>query len=467
MSIILTPFAKLVLLFYNITGSYGVAIILFCLVIRLILFPIFLKGRKSMLSMSGLAEEQKRLQQKYAKDREKYSQALQEMYVREGVKPSSGCLWSFLPLPFLMALYAIIRQPLTYLMGMTSDQFSAVSNFLYGNVLDYKNAQLSMAQDVFNNYDSIIKALPDLSGMAHINFTFLGMNLSQTPQLLMFKTAGWATPSNIGLWLIPFISAFLGFLSMKATTSVNEKMLGTKQVMDQSAKTMNLIMPLFSLWLCFTLPAALGVYWIANSVFAICQEYLNIPFLKKYLKQRAEDKVKRAEEERLRIKKEKQAQSEAKQKAAEELKRIQMERKLSKSIVAESRVGIRAYARGRLYDPERYESFPYQDPNDIAREQLKQLQKEHEEAQRAKEEKKNRKKGSPSSAPQAVPAVTPESEADKEPAAQAAPASAAPEKAAPAAQIQEASPGEAEPEEEGFVEESFPAEEAPEEESDR
>ena len=108
MSIILTPFAKLLLLFYDLTGSYGVSLILFGLVIRLILFPIFLKGRKGMLSMSGLAEKQKVLQQKYARDRVKYSQELQRLYEEEGVKPSSGCLWSFLPLPFLMVLYAIV-----------------------------------------------------------------------------------------------------------------------------------------------------------------------------------------------------------------------------------------------------------------------------------------------------------------------------------------------------------------------
>ena len=109
MSIILTPFAKLLLLFYDLTGSYGVSLILFGLVIRLILFPIFLKGRKGMLSMSGLAEKQKVLQQKYARDRVKYSQELQRLYEEEGVKPSSGCLWSFLPLPFpLMWLVTIM-----------------------------------------------------------------------------------------------------------------------------------------------------------------------------------------------------------------------------------------------------------------------------------------------------------------------------------------------------------------------
>ena len=188
MSIILTPFAKLLLLFYNITGSYGVSIILFGLVVRLVLSPIFLKGRKGMLAMSGLAEKQKVLAQKYARDREKYSQELTKLYEQEGVKPSSGCLWSFLPLPFLMVLYAIIRQPLTYLMNVTEDQFNVISNLLYGEVLNYKNQQLQIAQDVFLNHDKIVAAVPDLAGMPPDRLYIPGREPVPDPQLHVLES---------------------------------------------------------------------------------------------------------------------------------------------------------------------------------------------------------------------------------------------------------------------------------------
>ena len=185
MDIILTPFAKLILLFYDWTGSYGISLLLFCLVIRLILFPVFLKGRKSMLSMSGLADKQRELAQKYARNREKYSQELQKLYEEEGVKPSGGCLWSFLPLPFLMVLYLVIRKPLEYLMGINQDQFNAITNLLNGTVMDYEgNGQLAIAQDVFLNHDKIVAAIPELSNMPVIDFSFLGINLSQTPHFL-------------------------------------------------------------------------------------------------------------------------------------------------------------------------------------------------------------------------------------------------------------------------------------------
>lgn len=373
MTMILTPFAKLILWFYEITGSYAIALVLFGLVVRMILFPVFLKGRKSMLAMSGLAEKQKVLQQKYMRDRQRYSIELQKLYEEEGVKPSGGCLWSFLPMPFLMLLYLVIRRPLTYLMGMSEDMFNSVSNLLYGEVLDYKNQQLQMAQDVFLNHDRITSAVPELSDMPMIDFSFLGANLSSTPHFMFWKQED-LLPAFV-LFMIPVISAVLNIVTTRVSTSVNAKITGASRTMDQNTKMTMFMMPLFSLWICFTLPAALGIYWIANSVFAILQEYMNIPFLRKHQKKLEEDKVKRREEEKERVKQEKKAQAEAKKKAAEEMRRIQMERKVNKSLAAASRVGMRTYARGRSYDPDRYPSYPYREIAEIVQEQEAQRER--------------------------------------------------------------------------------------------
>lgn len=436
MSIILTPFAKLVLLFYDITGSYGVSLILFCLVIRAVLFPIFLKGRKSMLAMNGLAEQQKILQQKYARDRERYSIELQKLYEREGVKPSGGCLWSMLPLVFLMPLYGIVRRPLTYLLSMSEDTFNTVSNLLYGTVKSYSNDQLIMAQDVFLNHDKIVSAIPELADMPKIDFTFLGMNLSDTPHLMFWQQENVSVA--FGLWLIPIISALLGVVSMIVTNKINAHITGVARTTDPTTRSTMLLMPLMSLWICFTLPAALGLYWVANSVFAILSEFLNIPFLKTYLKKMKEDKAKRIEEEKERVKHEKKAQAEARKKAQEEMRRIQMERKLNQSIAAASRVGMRTYARGRLYDPERYPTFPYQDPNDLYQEEAAKRQKQEQEAKEAKQSKKDK-------AAAAIPEKVAETPVEE---TVTAPVETAPAETAPV-QTEEA------PEEEGFVEESF------------
>lgn len=452
MSIILAPFAKLVLLFYDVTGSYGMSIILFGLVVRLVMFPIFLKGRKSMLSMSSLADKQKELQQKYIRDRQKYSEELQKLYDEEGVKPSSGCLWSLLPMPFLMIIYAIIRQPLTYLMGITEDQFNVISNLLRGEVLNYKNQQLSLAQEIFLNHDKVVAAVPELANMPQIDFTFLGINLSATPQFMFWKADD--VGAAFALWLIPVISAVLGVVTSLVTNKINGYITGSPKPMDQATRSTMLMMPIFSLWICFTLPGALGLYWIANSVFAILSEFANIPFLRKFLAKQEKEKAERKEREKERERLERIAKKEAKKKAAEEMHRIQMERKLNKSLVTASREGIRAYARGRTYDPERYPTFPYEDPNKVAKRQKAEAERLAQEKQAAKEQAKQGKKGKK---PKTSPAQAKTKEAETEAPLPETPAAPSKQPAPEAPKTKEAAvaaTAEAE-EDEGFVEESF------------
>jgi YidC/Oxa1 family membrane protein insertase len=236
-----------------------------------------------------------------------------------------------------------------------------------------------------------------------------------------------------GLWMIPIVSAVLSVVSMIVTNKINAKVLGTEKVVDQSQRTTMIIMPLFSLWICFTLPAALGVYWIGNSIVAILQEIANMPFLKKHLVKLEAEKAERKEAEKERVKQEKKAQAEAKKKAAEEMRRIQMERKLNKSISGASREGLRAYARGRMYDPDRYPTFPYQDPNELIKEKLARMEAE-KAAGKGKKGKKDKDTGLP---------LPPTQEIPKD---EAVPATA------PAAEPE--APVTEEPEE-GFVEESF------------
>ena len=114
---ICTPFAWLVRLFYSLTGSYGVSLILFTLVIKLILLPFQMKSKKSMVRMNRMSGKMQEIQKKYANNRVKMNEEMQKFYEEEGVNPMSGCLWSFLPLPILMALYYIIREPIVYFMN--------------------------------------------------------------------------------------------------------------------------------------------------------------------------------------------------------------------------------------------------------------------------------------------------------------------------------------------------------------
>jgi len=436
MSIILTPFAKLLLLFYNMTNSYGIALLLFALVVRIVLFPLFLKGRKSMMAMNGLADQQKFLQQKYGRDRERYSIELQKLYEKEGVKPSGGCLWSFLPLAVLIPLYGIVRKPLTNLLGMSKDQFNAVSNLLYGEVLDIDTAQLGMAQDVFTNYDRIVTSIPELAGMPQVDFTFLGINLADTPHLMFWQQENVLLA--FGLWLIPVISAALSVFSMVLNNKINAYVTGSeKKSNDPTQRSMMVMMPLMSLWICFTLPAALGLYWIYSSLSAMLSEFANIPFLRKFLKTEAEKKVRRAEELKEMERLERERKSAAKKKAQEENRRIQMERKLNKSVSTASREGLRTYARGRTYDPDRYPTFPYEDPNKVLKKKYEEQAVAAEAAKEAKAAKKSGKKDKQAAPVAAAPVV-------EETVEKVTPVETAPVHTEPAAEV-----------EEGFVEESF------------
>ena len=119
MGIILQPFAWLLLFFYNLFNSYGLALILFGIVIKLVLFPVTLKSKKSMIQTTMLSGKMQQLQKQYGKDKERYNLEVQKLYEKEKVNPMGGCIWSLIPMFVLIALYGIIREPLTYFMGLT------------------------------------------------------------------------------------------------------------------------------------------------------------------------------------------------------------------------------------------------------------------------------------------------------------------------------------------------------------
>ena len=125
MTAILQVFGTFLLWLYKVCGSYALALIVFTLLTKLVLFPLSYKGKKGMMQMNTLQNEMARLQKQYGNNKTKYNEEVQKLYQREGVNPMSGCLWSFLPLPILMALYYIIRRPMLYMMCLTEDQISA------------------------------------------------------------------------------------------------------------------------------------------------------------------------------------------------------------------------------------------------------------------------------------------------------------------------------------------------------
>jgi len=394
--IILTPFAWLLMLFYDFSQNYGIALILFALVIKLVLFPFNLKGKKSMIQMNLLSSKMQQLQKQYGKDRERYNLEIQKLYEKEKVNPMSGCLWSFIPIIFLMVLYGIIREPLTYLMNVPADMINTVAE-ITGVANSGTYPQIAMLKAIADPamMEQVKAALGESAGagLFSMNVEFLGINLANIPQLNFWSAEGGLVWGNIGLFLLPLVSVGTSLLSMYVSMKTNQMNRGGEQN-DQMAKTnrtMMIFMPIMSLWIGFTVPAGLSIYWIAQYIFSIFQELICGRLLKKdYERARAEA----AERERQEKEDEKRRKEEARlerQRRLEEEKKNRGKKKPKKAEPTEpginkddSRIGIRAYARGRAYDPNRFGGVqPYRDPSDLLKAQA--------EAQNAQKGKKGRK----------------------------------------------------------------------------
>ena len=358
------PFAWILRIFYNLTGSYGLALILFTLVVKLVLLPFQLKSKKSMLRMNKFQPKMKEIQEKYANNQQKMNEELQLLYAQEGINPMSGCLWSLLPFPIIIALYSIIRQPLSRFMLLSSETIEKIREIAtgLGYVVEQTSGRASfyeeiqLTQFINNHFDSF----SGISGLFPVSYRFIGLDLTQMPGNVWKQlfTGGWPV---IGLVLIPVISAALSFFQSKVAMAGGNQQDGNDAA-ARTSKSMMLMMPLMSLWIGFTLPAALGVYWIANSAFQIVQDVI----LNKFFSTRME----REETEKERQKREARV---AKMMAAREQQRAYQEQmnnargkqsakkpaekkpeKKGNSTSEAGRLGDRPYARGRSYDPEHY-----------------------------------------------------------------------------------------------------------------
>ena len=374
--------------FYEATGSYGLAIVVFALMVNLIMTPFMAKSKKSMMRSSRLQPQIQELQRRHEGNPQKLNAEMQKLYQEEGVNPMSGCLWSLIPFPILIALYSVIRRPITRMMFAADSVVDTLKEYMTtmgwyaasGARAD-AYAEVKLANLAHQHWDAVST---DLAGkidkLMDIDFNFLGINLGDQPTVSTL----WQGPytwAAIGLFLIPFVSAALSYFSMKISSASNPT-TGDAQS-EATMKSMNLMMPLMSIWICFVMPAAMGVYWIANSLFGMARDYLLNKIFKKQMDE--EDKVraarraerekemeaKKAEYERLKAEgktsvntntSKKKLQASEKQKSDERkaaLDRADRAARRERLGIKEyekpaSQVGNRRYARGRAYVADRF-----------------------------------------------------------------------------------------------------------------
>ena len=376
---ICVPFAWLVRLFYNLTNSYGVALILFTLVIKLIMLPFQMKSKKSMMRMSRVSGQMQELQKRYAKNQAKLQEEMQKLYEEEGVNPMSGCLWSLIPFPILIALYSIIRQPITHFMMLSKDvlqtvvQSAADAGVNLTNIvmMDKATGTPALKDGLYQlaSYGQInlVKAVQEMGlstpeGWFDMNYNFLGLDLTATPwEYVKSFTFTWAV---IGVILIPILAGLSQFVFSKLTMKTQPQ---ADAAGGASMKSMMYMMPLMSVYIAFIMPAALGVYWIAQSVFSLIQEaILNKTFSAKLSEEeearfqaRQADRQRRMEEARVQEQQRKQEEQKKKtlrekQQAAQAAKAVKAA-KAATSTTEAGRVGDRPNARGRAYKADRYD----------------------------------------------------------------------------------------------------------------
>ena len=399
--IITVPFGYLLAWLYQLTTNYGVALIIFAVIVQLVLLPITAKSKKSMMKMSRLTPKMQAIKEKYANDQQKQNEAIQQLQKEEGASMGcGGCLWSLVPMLILLPLYQVVRQPLVYLLHVDVDTANQIIEIiktadatLFGSNNYYD--QIIAASHISSYAAAIKEAIPTISEAAleGINFGFLQIDLGQIPNFNIFawETFAWA---NIGAFLIPVISAgsqvLQMFISRKMNNSVvtddkglQDKQTAEKSQADQSSKMMMWMMPAMSLWIGFTVPAALSLYWFVGGVVRTVEDiFLTKHYRKVYdaedaerLKRHLAEEALEAEKERIRAEKRaanpdgitentSKKKLQKKQQAADEAAKAAAKREYDakKGIVEEdapqkevmSGIPSRPYCKGRNYDPNRY-----------------------------------------------------------------------------------------------------------------
>ena len=401
--IIQVPFGYLMGWLYQFTNNYGIALILFSIIVQLVMLPMTAKSKKSMMKMSRLQPRMQEIQRRYADDPQRQNAAIQAMYKEEGVSMGGGCLWSLVPMLIIIPLYAVVRQPLVYMLHESLETANQIVEVLktaapeaFGSNAYYD--QITAAQLIPQYADVLKEAIPAISDtvLNGVNFGFLGCNLGLIPPFNVFVSTFWTWP-NVGLFLLALLSAGNQVVTMWINQKMNDSVVTNKDgIQDketaqnsqaaQTSKVMMYTMPLMMLWIGFTVPASLSLYWLTGGVVRTIEDVL---LTKKYRTQYdaedAERLKRRLEQDRIEAEKEQQRaerraanpdgitentskkKMQKKQREQEEAERSAAAREYAarKGLVTEeeesqtetmSGVADRPYCKGRNYDPNRYAS---------------------------------------------------------------------------------------------------------------
>ena len=399
---ITVPFGWLLGQLYALTDNYGVAMILFALVVQTIMLPMRAKSKKSTMKMSRIQPMIQDIQARYT-DPQKQNEMLQKLYRDEGVSMGGSCLWSLVPILIIFPLFRIIREPMTYILGASAEEITAIIDVVKANAPEIFTASRNgdyyaqvLAASAIPTYAAQIKeAIPTIapSILEGINFEFLGINLGLIPswQFWTWKTWEW---SAVGAALIPVISTASQLLQTLVMQKMNNSVVTDKNgIQDeetakksQSNQSMNMMlwmMPFMTLMIGYSVSAGLSMYWFIGGLYSMISDVI---MTKKYrvlydaedaerLKRHLEEERIEAEKERIRAERraanpdgitantskkklQKQLRDEEAAARATAAKEYAAKRGITleeaEKETALSGIPERPFCKGRNYDPDRY-----------------------------------------------------------------------------------------------------------------
>ena len=283
-------FGYLLQLVYHLVNNYGLAIILFTVVIKILLLPLSIKQQRSMKKSAELNEKMKVLQFKYKNDPEKLNQEMMNLYKSENMSPFSGCLTSIVQFLLLISIFYLVRSPLTYMEKIPTEN---INNYVQQLKDDGKTiSQVYPEIDVIRDYEFLKEKNPEDENVekANIQMNFLGLDLSKIPQQNM---------SDYTVYIIPILYILSSFISIRMTTAMQEKQNKKKQEekevkidgttgqelvpqeenneMDavmQTNKMMSWMMPIMSISIAFVAPLGLALYWLVSNIRMIAERLI-------------------------------------------------------------------------------------------------------------------------------------------------------------------------------------------------
>jgi len=248
-------------LIYNHT-NYLISIILFTILTKLILVPLNISQIKSTEKTNEIAKSAKKIQDKYKNDKNKQSEELLKLYSENKVNPFSGCLPALIQIPLILAMFYIVKQPLTYIINMPQEQIvEYTKDYLQKEEVSEKEAKAYEIQ-VANEYSLI-----DMNVGKYIN-------LGKAPQDVFSNDENKkAHPITL---LVPVLSILFSIIS----TKISQKNSNMTEEQLEMQKSMNIMMPLLSASIAYSMPLALGIYWLLGSILGILQQL----FINKFVK---------------------------------------------------------------------------------------------------------------------------------------------------------------------------------------